>query len=61
MTPMFYRNANIAFLVFDITRPATFQNIQSWVTELNGNIHTHVIMIIIGSKSDLANDRKVSF
>ncbi|KAF2893877.1 hypothetical protein ILUMI_12295 [Ignelater luminosus] len=59
MTPMFYRNANIAFLAFDITRPETFQNIQNWVTELNGNIHTHVIMIIIGNKSDLSNDRKV--
>lgn len=31
MAPMYYRNANAALLVFDITQEHTFQAVQNWV------------------------------
>ena len=31
MAPMYYRNANAALLVFDITQQSTFTSIKSWV------------------------------
>ncbi|XP_068622366.1 uncharacterized protein [Battus philenor] len=34
MAPMYYRNANAALLVFDITSVASFAAIKSWVKEL---------------------------
>ncbi|XP_026742377.1 ras-related protein RHN1-like [Trichoplusia ni] len=34
MAPMYYRNANAALLVFDITSVNSFQAIKGWVKEL---------------------------
>lgn len=35
MAPMYYRNANAAILVFDITQYFTFTSIKSWVKGKN--------------------------
>ncbi|RKP11193.1 ras-related protein rab-5C-like protein [Thamnocephalis sphaerospora] len=53
MAPMYYRGANAAILVYDITSEQSFQDISSWVEELQrntGDIDIHVV----GSKLDLA-------
>jgi Ras-related protein Rab-21 len=34
MAPMYYRNANAALLVFDITSLSSFTAIKGWVKEL---------------------------
>lgn len=34
MAPMYYRNANAALLVFDISKYNSFMEIKSWVQEL---------------------------
>ncbi|XP_043287659.1 ras-related protein RabJ-like [Venturia canescens] len=59
MAPMYYRNANAALLVFDITKYKTFAEIKSWVTELNRNIDEALILILVGNKSDLESVREV--
>lgn len=35
MTPMYYRNANAALLVFDITNYNSFIEVKGWVQELH--------------------------
>lgn len=35
MTPMYYRNANAALLIFDITNYNTFVEMKGWIQELN--------------------------
>lgn len=35
MTPMYYRNANAALLVFDLTNYNTFVEVKGWVQELH--------------------------
>lgn len=35
MTPMYYRNANAALLIFDITNHNTFNEMKGWIQELN--------------------------
>ena len=32
MAPMYYRGASAALLVYDVTSPASFEDIQGWVT-----------------------------
>ena len=59
MAPMYYRNANAAFLVFDITQHNTFLAIKSWVVELQRNVQESMVLILIGNKLDLAHQRKV--
>ncbi|KAI4467012.1 drab5-related [Holotrichia oblita] len=59
MVPMFYRNANAALLVFDITKRESFESIKVWVKELKKNIQERIVMFVVGNKIDLP-DRQVS-
>jgi len=59
MAPMYYRNANAALLVFDLTQYNTFTEIKSWVTELQRNIDEALVLVLVGNKSDLMNQRTV--
>ncbi|KAG0149900.1 hypothetical protein CROQUDRAFT_278893 [Cronartium quercuum f. sp. fusiforme G11] len=58
MAPMYYRGANAAILVYDITNQASFDDIQNWLDELRENMSPELIIQIVGSKSDLALNRR---
>uniref|UniRef100_A0A0A9Y1I5 Ras-related protein Rab-21 n=1 Tax=Lygus hesperus TaxID=30085 RepID=A0A0A9Y1I5_LYGHE len=60
MAPMYYRNANAALLVFDITHPSSFSSIKSWVKELQRNVEEPLILCVVGNKTDLESQRKIS-
>ena len=60
ITSAFYKGANGAFVVYDITRKDTFENVDKWINELriiNGN---KILIILIGNKSDLNLLRKIN-
>lgn len=59
MAPMYYRNANAAMLVFDLTQYNTFAAMKEWVTELRRNVEDAMVLAIIGNKSDLMKERQV--
>ncbi|CAH1788841.1 unnamed protein product [Owenia fusiformis] len=59
MAPMYYRNANAALLVYDITSAASFEDVKSWVSELKKNIDTAIVMCMLANKCDLNNERQV--
>lgn len=59
MAPMYYRNANAAILVFDITQYFTFTSIKSWVKEIQRNVEEPIVLCIVGNKTDLEPQRKV--
>ncbi|XP_076679587.1 ras-related protein RabJ [Andrena cerasifolii] len=59
MAPMYYRNASAAMLVFDLTKYNTFAAMKGWVTELRRNVEQAMILVVIGNKSDLRNERQV--
>ena len=48
----FYSGSQGAVVVYDVTRPASFQNIESWLNELPDNIP----MILVGNKIDLPKE-----
>ncbi|KAK7096090.1 uncharacterized protein [Littorina saxatilis] len=60
MAPMYYRKANAAMLVYDITSLESFYDIKDWVKELRKNVDTPIAMCLLGNKSDLDSGRKVS-
>lgn len=60
MAPMYYRNANAALLVFDITQQSTFASIKSWVKELQRNVEEPLVLCVVGNKTDLEAQRKVT-
>ncbi|XP_046985648.1 ras-related protein Rab-31 [Schistocerca americana] len=60
MAPMYYRNANAALLVFDITQYDSFLSVKSWVKELQRNVDEPMVLSVVGNKIDLSDGRKVS-
>ncbi|KAI0052604.1 ras-domain-containing protein [Auriscalpium vulgare] len=60
MAPMYYRGANAALLLYDITSQASFEDVRGWLEELKRNCPTDLIIYIVGSKADLAYSRQVS-
>ncbi|KIY45907.1 ras-domain-containing protein [Fistulina hepatica ATCC 64428] len=60
MAPMYYRGANAALLLYDITNKNTFYDIRGWLEELRKNSSPELIVYIVGAKADLANNRQVT-
>lgn len=58
--PLYYREANGALLVFDITDEDSFNQVKSWVKELKRMLGNDVVLCIVGNKNDLEKDRTVS-
>lgn len=58
MAPMYYRGANAAILVYDITNQSSFEDIQNWLHELSANMSPELVIQIVGSKADLATDKR---
>ncbi|EKM61467.1 uncharacterized protein PHACADRAFT_248102 [Phanerochaete carnosa HHB-10118-sp] len=58
--PMYYRNANCAVVVYDITQSASLEKARSWIRELQRQADPSIIIALCGNKSDLAVRRQVS-
>lgn len=46
-------------LVYDITKRQTFDHIPRWLAELRGHADKNIVIILIGNKCDLENQRAV--
>lgn len=57
--PIYYRDADSALLVFDITDPDSFIKVKSWVKELRKMVGEEIILCIAGNKTDLERHRVV--
>ncbi|CAF0925816.1 unnamed protein product [Rotaria sordida] len=58
--PLYYREANGAILVFDITDEDSFNQVKSWIKELKRMLGDDVVLCIVENKIDLEKDRRVS-
>ena len=56
----YYKGAHGIMLVYDITDLESFQNLTSWLIEIEKNANKNVFKILVGNKSDLESERKVS-
>lgn len=61
ITTMYYRNCDGVILMFDVTDKKSFNNIISWLCEIEKHSKPGIIKILVGSKSDLKYERKVSY
>ena len=48
-------------MVYDITDRESFENLNSWLIEIEKNANKNVFKILIGNKCDLEDKRKVTF
>ena len=61
MTKIYYKNSSCAFVVYDITERETFNNLEIWINECKKVAPETIIFVLIGNKSDLKDNREVSY
>jgi len=60
LAPMYYRNANCAVVVYDITQSSSLEKARTWIRELQRQADPNIVIALCGNKSDLAARRQVS-
>lgn len=61
VTPLYYRGAHAALLVYDISKRETFTRAQLWLKELEKQtIPDSTVVWLVGNKADLTQSRQVS-
>ena len=46
--------------MFDLTRKETFRSVSRWVEDVKNNSNKDVVMVLIGNKTDITEERMVS-
>lgn len=53
---MYYRNAQSALVVYDLTKPTSLVKAKHWVAELQRQASPGIVIALVGNKLDLTND-----
>ncbi len=56
LTPLYYRNAQAALVVYDVTKPSSFIKARHWVKELHEQASKNIVIALVGNKFDLILD-----
>jgi small GTP-binding protein len=59
LAPMYYRGAQAAIVVYDVTNADTFGRAKNWVKELQRQANPNIVIALAGNKADLAAKRQV--
>jgi len=59
LAPIYYRNANGAILVYDITDHTSFIKVQHWIEELRKTVGFNIVLMMASNKDDLSSKRQV--
>ena len=61
LTQMFYKDANAAVLVYDITRKDSFEELTKyWIDKIKENSSSNIILFLAANKSDLVEKEEVN-
>ncbi|MFX1345094.1 MAG: GTP-binding protein [Promethearchaeota archaeon] len=58
---VYYKGAQAAFIVFDLTQKDSFYNVMNWFNELIEFRENEISVVIVGNKRDLVNEREVDY
>jgi Ras-related protein Rab-6A len=56
----FYRNSSLAVLVYAIDNKESFTHVENWLNDLKSQANEDVRIFLVGNKSDLEEERKVT-
>jgi small GTP-binding protein len=60
IAPIYYRDTNVAMIVYDITSTESFEQCRTWYTNMQDNLAHPVPLILVGNKTDLESARKIT-
>ncbi|KIO06928.1 hypothetical protein M404DRAFT_14903 [Pisolithus tinctorius Marx 270] len=58
--PMYYRNANCAVVVYDITQASSLDKARTWIRELQRQADPSIVIALCGNKTDLTARRQIT-
>lgn len=61
LAPMYYRGAQAAIVVYDVTSHDSFVRAKQWIRELQRQANPGIIIALAGNKVDLAARRMVEY
>ena len=61
ITRSYYKNSVCAMVVYDITSRKSFDNVMNWIEEIQNNSSKTILIVLVGNKIDLKDNRDVSF
>lgn len=56
LIPMYYRGAQVALIVYDITSPESFENAKKWAEELKYDKPQEFLKVLVANKVDLSEN-----
>lgn len=56
---MYYRGAQAAIVVYDLTNQETFARAKSWIKELQRQANPNIVIALVANKLDLSSKRAV--
>ena len=59
ITKLFFKDSEIVILVYDITKPTTFESLDTWYSMCQDLIGNEVVYGVVGNKMDLFMNEKV--
>jgi small GTP-binding protein len=59
--PLYYKGKNGILVVYDITNRQSFDDINFWLNEIEKIANKNTVLLLVGNKCDLEDERKVSF
>ncbi|XP_073822132.1 ras-related protein Rab6-like [Musca autumnalis] len=60
LIPSYIRDSTAAIVVYDVTKPTTFEQTSKWISDVRAERGTEVIIILVGNKTDLAGKRQIT-
>ena len=60
LTRGYFKGSAVALVVYDITQESSFENVERWVSDCRDSAPSTVLIALIGNKSDLEKERKIS-
>ncbi|XP_072146168.1 ras-related protein Rab-26-like isoform X4 [Dermacentor andersoni] len=59
VTHAYYRDAHALLLLYDVSNKTSFDNTRAWLGEINEYAQDDVVIMLIGNKADITQDRQV--
>ena len=57
----YYRGVHGILLIYDVTEKDSFNNLNSWLIQIEKNANKNVLKVLIGNKTDLEDERVISY
>jgi Ras-related protein Rab-6A len=60
LIPSYIRDSSVAVVTYDVTSRKSFENTQKWIDDVRTERGANVIIVLVGNKTDLEEERQVS-